>query len=298
MLNKKNNKQKNKRRFVFLCLAPAVILVTFFMFIPTLEVFKTSLFQKANFVSEETFAGLFNFNLLLKDARFIESMQNTILYVVLVTIITLIFAVLFAALLTREDFKGKNFFRVIFYIPNILSIVVIAGIFSAIYAPSNGILNSFFRSIGLASFQQQWLGNPDIINYSIIGALVWQAIGYYMVMYMASMSSIPENLYEAASLEGAGKIRQFFMITFPLIWNNIRTTLTFFVISTINLSFMFVQLTTEGNLGSEVALNYMYNNAFAGKYGFGMAIGVCIFIFSFTLSAILNKVTERDVLEY
>lgn len=101
-----------------------------------------------------------------------------------------------------------------------------------------------------------------------------------------------------ASLEGASKVKQFFMITLPLIWDNIRTTLTFFVISTINLSFMFVQLTSEGNLGSEVALNYMYNNAFAGKYGFGMAIGVCIFVFSFALSAIINKVTERDVLQY
>ena len=179
-----------------------------------------------------------------------------------------------------------------------MSIVVIAGIFSAIYQPTNGILNTFFGMIGLSSLQQQWMGNPAIINYSIIGALVWQAIGYYMVMYMSSMSSIPENLYEAASLEGASKVRQFFMITLPLIWDNIRTTLTFFVISTINLSFMFVQFTSEGNLGSEVALNYMYNNAFAGKYGFGMAVGVCIFVFSFALSAIINKVTERDVLQY
>ena len=179
-----------------------------------------------------------------------------------------------------------------------LVIAVPLGIFSAIYQPTNGILNTFFGMIGLSSLQQQWMGNPAVINYSIIGALVWQAIGYYMVMYMSSMSSIPENLYEAASLEGASKVRQFFMITLPLIWDNIRTTLTFFVISTINLSFMFVQLTSEGNLGSEVALNYMYNNAFAGKYGFGMAVGVCIFVFSFALSAIINKVTERDVLQY
>ena len=291
-------KKKAERRFVFWCLAPAVLLVTLFIAIPTIDVFRTAFYQKSNFVSEETFAGLFNFKLLFQDPRFIESMQNSILYVVLITILTLILAVLFATLLTRENFKGKNFFRVIFYIPNILSIVVIAGIFSAIYAPSNGILNSFLSAIGLGFLQQQWMGNPDIINYAIIAALVWQAIGYYMVMYMASMSSIPENLYEAAALEGAGKVKQFFMIPLPLIWNNIRTTLTFFVISTINLSFMFVQLTSEGNLGSESALNYMYNNAFAGKYGFGMAVGACIFLFSFALSAILNKVTERDVLEY
>ena len=292
------NKKKAKSRFIFACLAPAVILVFIFMVIPTFEVFKTAFFQKANFVSDATFCGLFNFKTLLADERFIEAMQNTILYVVLITIITLVLAVLFATLLTREEFKGKNFFRVIFYIPNILSIVVIAGIFSAIYAPSNGILNSFLAMIGLGGLQQQWMGNPDIINYAIIAALVWQAIGYYMVMYMSSMSSIPENLYEAASLEGASKIQQFFMITLPLIWNNIRTTLTFFVISTINLSFMSIQLTTQGNLGSESVLNYMYNNAFAGKYGFGMAIGAMIFIVSFALSALINKVTEREVLEY
>ena len=268
------------------------------MVIPTIDVFKTAFFKKSNFVSDATFAGFFNFKVLFNDMRFIEAMQNTILYVVLITIITLVLAVLFATLLTREEFVGKNFFRVIFYIPNILSIVVIAGIFSAIYQPTNGILNTFFGMIGLSSLQQQWMGNPAVINYSIIGALVWQAIGYYMVMYMSSMSSIPENLYEAASLEGASKVRQFFMITLPLIWDNIRTTLTFFVISTINLSFMFVQLTSEGNLGSEVALNYMYNNAFAGKYGFGMAVGVCIFVFSLALSAIINKVTERDILQY
>ena len=221
------NKKKAQNRFVFACLAPAVILVFIFMVIPTIDVFKTAFFKKSNFVSDATFAGLFNFKVLFNDMRFIEAMQNTILYVVLITIITLVLAVLFATLLTREEFVGKNFFRVIFYIPNILSIVVIAGIFSAIYQ------------------QRQWMGNPAIINYSIIGALVWQAIGYYMVMYMSSMTSIPENLYEAASLEGASKVKQFFMITLPLIWDNIRTTLTFFVISTVNLSFMFVQFVSS-----------------------------------------------------
>ena len=291
-------KKKAERRFVFWCLAPAVLLVTLFIAIPTIDVFRTAFYQKSNFVSEETFAGLFNFKLLFQDPRFIESMQNSILYVVLITILTLILAVLFATLLTRENFKGKNIFRVIFYIPNILNIVVIAGIFSAIYAPSNGLLNSLLVTLHLDGLTQQWMGNPDIVLYSIIAALVWQAIGYYMVMYMASMTSIPENLYEAASLEGASKLKQFFMITLPLIWDNIRTTLTFFVISTINLSFMYVQINTDGALGTEVALNYMYKQAFGGNFGYGMAIGVCVFIFSFGLAGILNKITNREVLEY
>ena len=146
------NKKKAQNRFVFACLAPAVILVFIFMVIPTIDVFKTAFFKKSNFVSDATFAGFFNFKVLFNDMRFIEAMQNTILCVVLITIITLVLAVLFATLLTREEFVGKNFFRVIFYIPNILSIVVIAGIFSAIYQPTNGILNTFFGMIGLSSY--------------------------------------------------------------------------------------------------------------------------------------------------
>lgn len=144
-----------------------------------------------------------------------------------------------------------------------------------------------------------WKGEK-LVMVSVIIAMVWQAIGYYMVMYMASMSSVPESLYESASLDGAGRIEQFFHITIPLIWTNIRTTLTFFIISTINMAFLFVKAMTSGgpNGASNVALNYMYSQKDAGLFGYSMAIGVVIFLFSFALSALVNKVTEREPLEF
>ena len=159
------NKKKAQRRFVFACLAPAVILVILFMVIPTFNVFRYSLYGKTGIVGDAPFVGLNNFKILFTDSRFIESMQNMILIIVMVTLFTVVLAVLFATLLTREEFKGKNFFRVIFYIPNILSIVVIAGIFSAIYAPDNGLLNSFLEMIGLGMLQKQWMGDSGIILY-------------------------------------------------------------------------------------------------------------------------------------
>lgn len=146
-----------------------------------------------------------------------------------------------------------------------------------------------------------WLGNQRLVVWAIVIALVWQAIGYYMVMYMASMASVPESIYESASLEGAGPITQFFTMTLPLIWTNIRTTLTFFIISTINLSFMLVKAMTGGGPdgASEVFLSYMYDQAYTNSsYGYGMAIGVVIFIFSFALSGIVNMVTKREPLEF
>lgn len=293
------NKNKGLRRFLFVCLAPAVILFFIFMIVPTFNVFRMSLFEKGAYTPTETFVGFNNFKMLMADTKFIRSMQNTILLVVVVTIITFAFALVFASILTREHIKGQNFFRIIFYIPNILSIVVISGIFSAIYKPENGMLNSIIGIFRDMKDPILWKGESLVI-VSIIIAMVWQAIGYYMVMYMASMSSVPESLYESASLDGAGRLTQFFQITIPLIWTNIRTTLTFFIISTINMAFLFVKAMTSGgpNGASEVALSYMYSQKDAGLYGYSMAIGVVIFLFSFALSALVNKVTERETLEY
>jgi len=292
-------KSIGRSSFILLCVAPAVILFTVFMILPTINVFRMSLFQRGAYSPKETFVGLDNFLYLLNDAQFIRSMQNTILLIVVVTIITFCTAIVFAAILTRENIKGQNFFRIVFYIPNILSIVVISGIFSAIYKPENGMLNSIIGLFTDLSNPILWKGEK-LVMVSIIMAMVWQAVGYYLVMYMASMSSIPESLYESAGLEGASRLTQFFQITIPLIWTNIRTTLTFFIISTINMAFLFVKSMTSGgpNGASEVALGYMYSQKDAGLFGYSMAIGVMIFLFSFALSALVNKVTKRDVLEF
>lgn len=295
------NRKSAERKFIFICLAPAVILVSLFIFIPTVNVFRMSLYRMGGITNKQTFIGFENFKTLMGDKNFLQAMQNSILIIVLVTICTIVLAILFATLLQRGNFKGNNFFRIIFYIPNILSIVVIAGIFGAIYNPTTGLLNTFLRAIGLDALARNWMSESNIVIYSVIFALVWQAIGYYMVMYMASMAAIPPDYYEAASLDGATELQMFSKITFPLIWSNIRTTLTFYIISTINLSFLFIQIMSDGgpNGKTEVFLNYMYKQAYGnGAYGYGMAIGVVVFIFSFVLSGIVNKITDREVYEF
>ena len=297
-------KKKGRSRFIFCCLAPAVILFAIFMLIPTIDVFRMSLYKWGGYTAEKTFVGLDNFIILLQSDKFYQAFQNSVLLIVIVTIVTFGMAIIFAAILTREKLKGQTFFRVVFYIPNILSVVVISAIFSAIYDPNQGLLNSFlnlFRGQNGVDNPILWLGSQDLVIYSIIIAMVWQAIGYYMVMYMASMANIPDSLYESASLEGAGRIKQFFSITLPLIWTNIRTTLTFFVISTINMSFLMVKAMTNGGPdgASNVFLSYMYQEAYTNSsYGYGMAIGVAVFLFSFALAAVLNAVTKREEIEF
>ena len=277
-------------------------MVLVFVVYPTFTVFRMSMYKWGGLSQNKDFVGLNNFKILLGDQNFIKSFQNTILVMVLVTMFTLAIAVVFASILVREKVKGQNIFRIIFYIPNILSVAVISSIFAAIYDPSMGLLNGLLRSVRGEDFVNiQWLGNQQIFLYAIIIAMVWQAIGYYMVMYMASMSSIPLQLYEAAEIEGATKIQQFFSITLPLVWDTIRTTLTFYVISSINLSFLFVKIMTSGGPdgSSNVILNYMYNQAYTNSsYGYGMSIGVTIFIFSFMVSMAVNKVSKREPLQF
>lgn len=263
----KNSRGRNG--FLFACIAPAVLLFFIFMILPTVNVFRMSLYEKGAYSPNETFVGLKNFQMLISDTSFIRSMQNMILLIVVVTIVTFSFALIFA------------------------------GIFSAIYKPENGMLNSIIGLFYDMTEPILWKGE-SLVMISVILAMVWQAIGYYMVMYMASMASVPESLYESASLDGAGRLTQFFQITIPLIWTNIRTTLTFFIISTINMAFLFVKAMTSGgpNGASEVALSYMYAQKDAGLYGYSMAIGVVIFLFSFALSALVNKATDREPLEF
>ena len=157
-------KKKGRSRFKFCCLAPAVIHFTIFMQIPTNDVFRMSLYKWGGYTADKTFVGLDNFKTLLQSEKFYQAFQNSVLLIVIVTIVTFAMAIIFAAILTREKLKGQTFFRVVFYIPNILSVVVISAIFSAIYDPNQGLLNSFlnlFRGQDGVDNPILWLGSQN-----------------------------------------------------------------------------------------------------------------------------------------
>lgn len=292
---------KGKSRFIFFGLLPAFILYLIFMVYPTFNVFKESLFKTGGLSGKKDFVGLENFKLLIKDPNFIRASQNTIFLIVIVTIVTMFMAIVFASILSRESFKGQNFFRIVFYIPNILSIAVIASIFASVYGMDQGLINGLLSLFNEGHENIPFLGDRLIVVYSIAFAMIWQAIGYYMVMYMSTMSQIPEHLYEAGKLDGAGKVRQFFDISLPLTWQTIRTTLTFYVISNINIAFQLIKALTGGGPdgASLTLLNYQYEQAYTNSaFGYGLAIGVVVFLFSFILSAIVHRITKRDLIQY
>jgi N-acetylglucosamine transport system permease protein len=287
--------------FVLACLLPALVLFAVFMVVPTANVFRMSFYTWSGFSPDMRFVGLDNFARLLDDAQFVRAFQNTVALLVVVTVVTMGMALFLAAIMTRQRLRGRDLYRFVLYVPSVLSVVVIAAIFSAIFDQENGLLNGTLRLLSLDTLQQVWLGDQKLVLWSVAIAMVWQSLGYYMVLYMSGMASIPEELYEASALDGASAGRQFFAITLPLIWQNLRATLTFFVMSAVNLSFVLVRAMTGGGPdgSSEVLLNYMYKQAYTNSsYGYGMAIGVVVFAFSFLVSLLVSRATRREPLRF
>ena len=195
-------KHRGRSRFIALCVAPCGDPVLYFYDSSHSERIPHVLFERGAYSPTETFVGLKNFQMLFRDSQFIRSMQNTILLIVVVTVITFARAGVCRHPDPGEDQRAKFLPRGLLH-PQHPSVVVISGIFSAIYKPENGMLNSILSMLSGKTVMVLWKDEP-LVMVSIIIAMVWQAVGYYMVMYMASMSSVPQSLYESAGLDGPG----------------------------------------------------------------------------------------------
>lgn len=172
---------------------------------------------------------------------------------------------------------------------------------SFIYHPTFGILNSFLEAAGLNSWIHAWLGEKSTVLWALIFPMVWQAIGYYMIIYIAAIQGIPNDIYEAAVIDGASEWKQFTHMTVPLIWGILRITIIFFFIQVFNQSFVYIQVMTDGGPdgSSEILMTYMYKQAFQnGNFGYAMAVGVFMLFISLTLSFISDRLMGRDAVEY
>jgi N-acetylglucosamine transport system permease protein len=266
------------------------------MIYPTLNVFGNSIFHWSGLSPHKRFAGLENFARLMEDKVFWLAFRNTIFLMVVVTVITMALALFLAYTLSKTKLKERSAYRTLFFFPNVLSFVVIGTLFKNIFAPNTGILNNLLKAVGLESWCRAWLGESETVLWAIAVAMIWQAFGYYMVMYIAGMDTIPKDVYEAADIAGASKFRQFFAITVPLTWEIIRVTLVFFIASTLSTSFLVVSVmtNTSQNYSSEVLLSYMYRQAFTNaNFGYSMAVAVFIFLFSLVLAVIVNALTGK-----
>jgi len=267
------------RRLPWAFLAPALVIYSVVVGYPMVYSAYLSLFRWDGISPTKVFVGLDNYIILLtqNDVFWIALKNNAIWLVCALLLPTSIGLGL--AILLNSKFRGSPIFRSVFYFPAVLSLAVVGLIWTWIYHPDLGLLNQMLGALGLKGLQRNWLSDPQIALYPVIIAATWNAVGLPMLLYLAGLQTIPEELHEAAKVEGAGPVQRFFYITFPLLR---ETTLVVLAITAINAlkAYDIIYAMTSGGPANRTQLlstwmyflTYNYN-----QVGLGTAIAVVLF---------------------
>lgn len=300
-----------KNRFILSFLGIPILLYLIFVLIPYAGAMVMSLtrWSGVTTLDKVQWRGLGNFERLLTDEKFWNALSHNVIILIVQPIIIIALALLFAALFT-QGLRGARFFRIVFFFPQVMSVAVVAILWSFVFHPTMGILNGVLRAI-LSPFGVRWpafpwLGDINTVLPAVIIVAIWQAVGFYMVLFISGMQSIPDEFYEAARIDGANGWTQFWRLTLPLIWESIRTGIVFLAIGAMDM-FTYVTVLTNGSGGpsraADVLSTYMYDQAFGGgnntnPFGYGTAIGVVLLFIILGLSILSLRLTRREVAEF
>ncbi|MGG3941848.1 sugar ABC transporter permease [Peribacillus psychrosaccharolyticus] len=280
---------KKSKFAIIIGLLPALLLYTIFAIVPILQSFYYSLMEWNGF-SEMKFVGLSNFKTLFQDPLFWKSAKNN-LFVVIASVLGQIPIALIIALLLNRKLKGAKFFRTIGFLPVVLSTVVISLTWSLIYNTKNGLINELLRTVGLESLTQNWLGDTSWSMIAVCITVIWQFVGLYLIIFLAALQNIPEEVLEAAKIDGASEWVTTWKITIPMIWDTIIVAVILCISGSLR-TFDLIYVMTHGGPAhsTEVMALYMFNETFNKlQYGYGSAVSVVIFFFSLLLIFIVTK---------
>lgn len=241
-----------------------------------------------------TFVGFKNYKELLTDEAFIRSLKNSLLLAVGFIVIQHPIAIIVAAVLDKIGGRGESFFRCVYFIPNVISVAVIAYLWKFIYNPDFGLLNSIIHMFGYEG-KVNFLSQTSAI-WSVLIVLIWHGFGWGMLIYYTGIKNIDPTLYEASSIDGAGAGQTFFRITLPLMKPVIQINVTMAVISALKQMETVYLLTNGGPSNStQFAANYLYQQAFkAFRYGYGNAIGVLFIIICVLVTILMNRIFKEE----
>ncbi|WRP06262.1 sugar ABC transporter permease [Rossellomorea aquimaris] len=276
----------------FLFLIPGVIILGAFIFYPMLNAIWLS-FTDYNIVADAEFIGLENYKELFADALFWKVLGQTLLYLIIV-VPALVILPIFLAILVNQQVKGIGFFRSAYYVPVVTSMVVVGIAWKWVYA-DRGILNYILESFGLIDEPINWLTSTSTSIFAVMVVTIWKGLGYYMVIYLAGLQSIPDDLYEAADIDGATKWKQIWHITIPLLMPSIMIVTIMSSISAMKVFEEIYVMTGGGPLNSSKTLVfYIYEEAFDKlQMGYASAAGVVLFVITLIFSVINIKFMSK-----
>lgn len=273
----------------FLFALPALVILAIFVYFPLIENIIYSFCSFTLSSSTKEFVGLANYKRLFSDTIIVTSLKNNILYAVISIIFQVGVGLVLAAVLEDVAFRrSAPFFRTVYFIPTLLSMTVVCLLFEFIYNPQMGLLNSLLEAVGLDNLTHIWLGRKETAMYSVIAVSQWQTFGYVTMLFIVAIQKIPRELYEAALVDGAGKVKRFFYITVPLVRQMFFVTMVVTVVGAFTVFNEPYILTGGGPGTSTMVLGlHMYQTGFVkNNMGYASAIAMLIFVITAVLSSV------------
>ncbi|MFD0712919.1 carbohydrate ABC transporter permease [Paenibacillus sp. GCM10027626] len=293
--------QVQKWFFISLSVIPAFGGYVLFTLYPNILSVYYSLLQWDG-ISDPIFVGLKNYVVMLQDKYMWRALWHNLIFMLTIPPLVIFISLILGYLLTNKGYKGSGFFKILFFFPNVLSTVVIALLWAFIYDGSFGILNSFLKLIGIPIGNFYWLGDESTAIWAIIPPYVWGGVGFYIIIFVNAMVTIPKSLYESAILEGATHMQRLFRITIPLIMPVIRVGILFQVLGALKGFEKVLILTNGGPSGSTDVIGlYMFNLAFGSEYhnyGYASAIGMFLFVVLVASKLLMDKFIPDRSVEY
>lgn len=292
------NQLLSRKRYILLFVGPAFAFFLIFGVVPIVYNVVLS-FYRTDLMSPGTFVGIENYKNLFQDTIFIKSLTNNLLLVVGSLLAHLPLALLLANMLFHK-IKGSRFYQSAYFLPSVVAGVAIGLTWTFIYNSQFGMVNAVLKLVGLANLQREWLSDEQTAMVSIIIVVMWQFVGYHMVIQLAAMRAIPEDIFEAATVDGASGWQQFTKITFPLIKPMLKIDVILIVTGSLRYFDLVFTMTRGGpNHSSEVLSTYMYFQAFRTlKFGYASTIAIVLLVISVVVIMLNNFVFRSDKIEY
>jgi ABC-type sugar transport system permease subunit len=270
--------QKKANITSWLFLAPAAVIYLSVVMIPVFYSLVISLF-KWNGIARMEFVGLTNFVSLFQDSIFTHAMVNNLIWIILSLFATMSVSLGLAVMLNKQ-FRGRTFFRGFFYFPAVIASIAVAIIWRWIYNPSFGFINQLFKILG-SGFQQSWISSPDASLYAVFFAALWQSVGQPMIFFLAGLQTVPEEVLEAATIDGAGNLHRFLVITVPMMKETFVIVIANLIVGAMKVFDVVMGLTAGGpNNATQMMSTYMYSQTFRyNNVGYGTAIAILMVVF-------------------
>ncbi len=287
------------KKAILVFVLPAFILFCGIVIVPMFISVYYSFFEWDG-IGEKVFNGIANYrSMFIDNSSFLKSLGNTLKLTLLTLFIQLPMAMVLGIILA-SGIKGEGFFRTVYFIPVMLSAVMIGHLFRRIYDPNYGLLNMLLTSIGLESFARPWLGDMDTALYAATVPIIWQWIGYHMLLLYAAAKSVPGELRDAARIDGANALQTSFRIIIPLMGPVIKICVIMLIIGSLREFDMIFTMTGGGPAhASEMPSTLMISTLFSKyQYGYGSSMAVFIVVECLILTVIIQKIFKTSDVTY